>query len=1083
MFDKTKEFIDKLVKKGTSVASYLYPLQGQVSQVKQARDFVNSQKGNIQKLVSYQSPFVFKPSEINVSTPKSNSLIDQAKFVTQMVSNQPLVNLPFKPKPLTNMPTTGQLMNTVADVTYRPIARAGFEAAQSISGDKNVYTPQTNAQKFLLGNEPLRNYSDPNRFSRQLLRGTGMSENNVNTLAMPLIGLGILTDLTLPGTDDLFKRGGKKALSKETLKILEPVIAEAKNYSRFDDFAKAVLPKLDNVQKETLNEIAGKGAKTFNPNDKLDGKLYKIFNDEYQNVQDALVIDRELRENLPKGITGRKALSEYIDQPIAGVGEEGAMNIAEKLKLEGYIPDFAQQSSNVYDPTTTLRNVWKKYGAKVDYPKVEIDRTKLTGVTLSKSNEQLQKIGKRMAGRMPGFEIAPPTEINVTKKINIYDKYLRTPEKVLQKIGLGEQAKGLRAANDKYLKELPEEIDRITQWSKRVGKGSEVRIFQYLDGNTGLKLNSDELKVATEIKDYLKGWADKLNLPEDKRVSNYITHIFDNELVQKEFDPDLAKILRENVAGSVYDPFVQQRLGKRGYKEDVFQALDAYVKRATRKYNMDPALESIKKVSDNLETSQYNYVKSYIDNVNMRPTELDNIIDNTIKQSPIGYKYGQRPSTVLTRKLRQAVYRGTLGLNPGSALRNLTQGINTYSQIGEKYTVKGYLDLVKETLSKSDELERVGVLKNDFVQDRTINATKKFWEKLDKGLFFFFETAERINRGAAYYGAKAKALNKGLDESQAIEYAKEIVRKTQFSFGAIDTPPIFSGDVAKTLLQFQSFNVKQLEFLTDMAKSKDTAGLVRFAGASMVMYLTAGKAMGLDVEDLVPFGGVFTGKTKLGQTPAVKLGADIIQTAFNSPDKYGQQPDLSDRIDTFKKDLLPFIPGGVQLNKTAEGVNAWMKGASTTKTGRTRYEIDKTPGNLLKAATLGQYTLPGADEYFNNMGKSKSEIIYNALNDLPNSEAKNKRWNELVKDGTINKNNISDIRQWFIDDQIGLKDKERKYRSLGVEDGSRASKVVEELKRLKTPEEKDALWKKYVKGKIITKEVAKQIRILYKQTN
>lgn len=83
-----------------------------------------------------------------------------------------------------------------------------------------------------------------------------------------------------------------------------------------------------------------------------------------------------------------------------------------------------------------------------------------------------------------------------------------------------------------------------------------------------------------------------------------------------------------------------------------------------------------------------------------------------------------------------------------------------------------------------------------------------------------FEKAEMINRGGAYYGAKTKALNQGMSEQQAINYAKDIVAKTQFKFGGVHTPVAMGSDLVKTLLQFQTYGLKQAEFLGERLKTK-----------------------------------------------------------------------------------------------------------------------------------------------------------------------------------------------------------------------------------------------------------------------
>jgi hypothetical protein len=536
------------------------------------------------------------------------------------------------------------------------------------------------------------------------------------------------------------------------------------------------------------------------------------------------------------------------------------------------------------------------------------------------------------------------------EKINIFD-YLRTPEKVLQKVGLGEEAKVLRAGFEAYKKELPKEIDRITAWSKRVPPESNRSIFQWLDGQ-GVKLAPDELAVAQEIKSYLKDWANRLGLPEENRVSNYITHIFDREMVNQEFPDELAKLIRDKVPGSVYDPFTQKRLGGKGYVEDVWQALDAYVKRGVRKVNMDPALKTIAGKAEKLEESQFNYVKGFIDRVNMRPTKVDTIMDNTIK-SIIGYKYGDRPTTVITGKLRKMIYRGSLGLNFSSAVKNLSQGANTYAELGEKYTTVGYVKAMQNIFSGGDELQRVGVLDDGFVQDRTYSAIKKLGEKADNGLFSLFQFAEKVNRGAAYFGAKTKFLKQGKTEEEAINLAKELVRKTQFSFSSIDTPAALQSDILKTLGQFQSFSVKQGEYLAGKIANKEWAGLLRYTAASLLFIETVGKMIGMEPKDLIP-------SLRFGVPPTLNAPVTAVKALTGGKDKYGQPLDYKD----VGKTLVPYIPAGVQLKKSIEGINAFRQGASTTASGKVRYDIPQNVGNMLKTGILGQYSVPEARNYF-----------------------------------------------------------------------------------------------------------------------
>jgi hypothetical protein len=656
----------------------------------------------------------------------------------------------------------------------------------------------------------------------------------------------------------------------------------------------------------------------------------------------------------------------------------GLQVATEQVPLKDLVYGNGLKNEYVYSPkklsqeefNAALTPATPKPTPKVE-PISENAKTLLDGINMKAPTQEAVKRG----GKAPEEVIKEITDPKA--KANILDMF-RTPENVLKRMGLGEESRLLRSSYEQYAQDLPKEIDKIGTWHKQLSPKENNNVFKSLDGQE-VSLSGKEQKIASEIKSYLGEWADKLNLPEDARISSYITHIFDDGK-NVEFDPDVARIIEDKIPGSVYDPFVQKRLGQKGYKEDVIEALDAYVKRAVRKVNMDPALARFEASSSKLEQSQYKYVKNYLDRVNMRPTDVDLMLDNWIKQLPGTSKLGARPTNQITGAVRRMVYRGTLGLNVGSALKNLTQGANTYSQLGEKYTVVGYSKLLKAMASRDSELEDVGVLTSKFVNDRALSAKKKVGEKADKVLFSIFDLAERINRGSAYYGAKSKALKKGMSENEAIESAKAFVRKTQFNFSSVDTPPILSSDIAKTLGQLQSFNVKQAEFLGGMAKGalkgnkQDIAGMVRWTAASLLMVNTVGKALGMSPKDLIPFSGFLTGETKIGETPATKLPIEIGKAVMNAPDKYGKTPEnMGERLAPIFKATVPFIPGGSQIKKSVEGISAYNEGESKTAAGNTRFEVEQNPSQLAAAALLGPYGTTGGQEYIQGLKGNKTK--------------------------------------------------------------------------------------------------------------
>jgi len=653
--------------------------------------------------------------------------------------------------------------------------------------------------------------------------------------------------------------------------------------------------------------------------------------------------EKVLRDQLKRGeITP----NEYNEIAVKNEGKVKPMTIKENNRKIELAKSVKPQQSNIPDPAgDELQRI-----LTTDTPIAQVAKTGSKSV--QESVERVKEIQNYAVKKATG----------VKEKVNILD-YLRTPDRVLKKIGLGAQMDKLRVSYDSYKRELPIEINRITEWSKRAPEGAE-RIFRYLDGQ-GERLTGEEMKVATEIKSYLKTWADRLNLPEDKRITNYITHIFDKDFIEKEFDEDLAKIIRDKVAGSVYDPFTLERLGKLGYKENVWEALDAYVKRAVRKVNIDPALEVISKKSANLEESQFQYVKRFIDRVNLRPTEIDNLLDNTLKQI-VGYKFGARPVASLSRSARQIIYRGTLGLNIGSAMKNLSQGVNTYAELGEKYTLLGYSKNAIDMAKGGDELQRVGVLGDDMIQDRTISATKKMIQKFDEGLFAFFQAAERVNRGSAYFGAKAKAIDQGMSEKEAIKYAVDVARKTQFAFGSIDTPVALNSDLAKFIAQLQTFALKQTEFLGEKVVSKDIAGLVRYGVGTFIVYNTIGRLYGMRPEEILP-------SFRFGAPPAVQIPYDTVTALTQDKDQYGNEIPMNSRLIKAVKAGAPLVPAGVQLKKTIEGLTTVGKGYSESQSGRVQYAVPQTADRYIRGGVFGKSNLPETRNYFDSNASVLSE--------------------------------------------------------------------------------------------------------------
>lgn len=107
----------------------------------------------------------------------------------------------------------------------------------------------------------------------------------------------------------------------------------------------------------------------------------------------------------------------------------------------------------------------------------------------------------------------------------------------------------------------------------------------------------------------------------------------------------------------------------------------------------------------------------------------------------------------------------------------------------------------------------------------------------------------------------------------------------------------------------------------------------------------------------------------------------------------------------------------------------------------------------------------------------QAENEYERLKGLPKEQAA-KEWQSIFDKNPDLAKKITEMAK---DEKLGLTYTDRTIKKLGVENGERAKFIVGELKGLKTKEEKAAYWDELSSKKLLTKDVAKQIRLLLKE--
>ena len=84
------------------------------------------------------------------------------------------------------------------------------------------------------------------------------------------------------------------------------------------------------------------------------------------------------------------------------------------------------------------------------------------------------------------------------------------------------------------------------------------------------------------------------------------------------------------------------------------------------------------------------------------------------------------------------------------------------------------------------------------------------------------------------------------------------------------------------MFQFQTFGMKQAEFVTQLAGDKEYAKLISYIVGSMLLFGTIGKAFGMDWDESFKV-------MRFGSPPAFKFAMDLYNSGILGEDKYGNK--------------------------------------------------------------------------------------------------------------------------------------------------------------------------------------------------
>lgn len=497
------------------------------------------------------------------------------------------------------------------------------------------------------------------------------------------------------------------------------------------------------------------------------------------------------------------------------------------------------------------------------------------GVLPSKSNNPVTQKA------VENVTVSADNMLNTGKNPGIIGMFAGMPRRVLNSFGEAGQkiSKVLDEAIDKIATNDHQVTQQVWKWAEEVGGLKKFnQISKALDGDTAAfsALDGTQQKVFNQVRDMFNNYADRLGIPKDGRIKDYLPHLFKDvkiddvdaavaqltlgkslggqtlsaaetkalNKVLKGIDYEALAMVQKNSMYSVKNGFLEKRTGAEGYSFNLADVILTYTHSAHNTEFLKPAYAVTKEMSTNLNASQNQYLAKVIHSVGGRPTdELGDMLNASLEAIWAGEN---KLYTNVSTQARKWIYDATMGLNVGASVKNLSQGANTYAKLGNQYYATGLKEAVQSWGKSSagySELLEEGVLHNKY-SDLLRNGDNKSLvaHKAEEGLWSMFTKVEQINRATAYFGAKNRYLDKYVAKTgtaladisddvmkQAKKAGREMSRQTQFEFSAMDNPIGLQSNTAKNLTQFQSYNMSQVRFIKDMIVGMDDSLLVKNA--------------------------------------------------------------------------------------------------------------------------------------------------------------------------------------------------------------------------------------------------------------
>ncbi len=579
----------------------------------------------------------------------------------------------------------------------------------------------------------------------------------------------------------------------------------------------------------------------------------------------------EVRTNLENMRAGFAALE--VTPAVPAVPEVTIGELAtDEQYIKGVVKQLEGKSTNeiasfyakqIMEGDTKLEQIIKKYNLPTDTLKIhkEFVRMAKEGIPEAKppavevAKPPVEVVEPKVVPEVapPAEPIIPPTEpiakavipsTQGMKDLGAKEK-VRPARKVLTRIG---QWRELFKPTQKAEVELHEEqiakSKIFDRWQKLLGKDKARWALVSDEINkkgSVVGLTANEKQVVAEYRKWADEWADRKDLPQTKRIKDYMPHLFEQEATRqiKEeggIDPVLAQLLSEKVTRKITDPFLKKRLGAVGWVKDPVAAARAYEAVSLKFAYYTPLLNKIDAMlaDPDIPQSVKNYLSGYSKRMTGELSEIDKSANVTIREFAekiknvpvIGNFFYPRmtqgnPIGMASYHLTGSLYGLFLGFKATSAIRNLSQHTLILGEVGPKhfangirlrFTAEGKAVLKKSLVLRSRKFAYTAGLDSSFAN--------RWTDEFRETALYQFRLADRQNVSDAFLAgySEAKELYPEVGEQMWIDRGDEVAADTQYLYTKMNSMSFSQSAPGRTMSMLTTWTENWIELQTKWIK-------------------------------------------------------------------------------------------------------------------------------------------------------------------------------------------------------------------------------------------------------------------------